>query len=215
MKLNHPKIVTKMKVFYSRVSTEDQKIDRQMKNLEGFDYVLSDYCSGSIPIWDRPKGSEIKKLIDEGKLTHLEVHSIDRLGRNTISVLQVWKDLTEMGIRIVCRTPNFQNLTDEGKTDMFSELMISILSTMSDFERKLIRERQMEGVRIRKSKGLYTGRKIGTKESIQKFINKTKSQLIIKDLNNGYTIREIMEMRKCSPSTIDKVKKNMSLELIH
>ena len=214
-KLNHPKIVTKMKVLYSRVSTEDQKIDRQMKNLEGFDYVLSDYCSGSIPIWERPKGSEIKKLIDEGKLTHLEVHSIDRLGRNTISVLQVWKDLTEMGIRIVCRTPNFQNLTDEGKTDMFSELMISILSTMSDFERKLIRERQMEGVRIRKSKGLYTGRKIGTKESIQKFINKTKSQLIIKDLNNGYTIREIMEMRKCSPSTIDNVKKNMSLELIH
>ena len=140
MKLNHPKIVTKMKVFYSRVSTEDQKIDRQMKNLEGFDYVLSDYCSGSIPIWERPKGSEIKKLIDEGKLTHLEVHSIDRLGRNTISVLQVWKDLTEMGIRIVCRTPNFQNLTDEGKTDMFSELMISILSTMSDFERKLISE---------------------------------------------------------------------------
>ena len=52
-----------MKVFYSRVSTEDQKIDRQMKNLEGFDYVLSDYCSGSIPIWERPKGSEIKKLI--------------------------------------------------------------------------------------------------------------------------------------------------------
>ena len=204
-----------MKVFYSRVSTEDQKIDRQMKNLEGFDYVLSDYCSGSIPIWDRPKGSEIKKLIDEGKLTHLEIHSIDRLGRSTISVLQVWKELTELGIRIVCRTPNFQNLTEEGKTDMFSELMISILSTMSDFERKLIRERQMEGIRIRKSKGLYTGRKIGTEESIEKFMKKKKSQLIIKDLNNGYTTREIMEMRNCSPSTIQKVKNNMNLELIH
>ena len=29
----------------------------------------------------------------------------------------------------------------------------------------------------------------------------------MKDLDNGYTTREIMEMRRCSPSTIDKVKK--------
>ena len=98
---------------------------------------------------------------------------------------------------------------------MFSELMISILSTMSDFERKLIKERQMEGVRIRQSKGLYTGRQIGTGESIEKFLNKKKSQLIIKDINNGYTTREIMEMRKCSPSTVQKIKNSMNLELIH
>ena len=36
---------------------------------------------------------------------------------------------------------------------------------------------------------------------------KPKSQNIIKDLDNGYTIREIMEMRKCSPSLVSKVKK--------
>jgi len=29
----------------------------------------------------------------------------------------------------------------------------------------------------------------------------------MKDLDNGYTIREIMEMRKCSPSLVSKVKK--------
>lgn len=72
-----------MKVFYSRVSTTDQNISRQMDNLDGFDYVFTDYCSGSIDIWERPKGSQIKKLIDNNQLTHLEVHSIDRLGRNT------------------------------------------------------------------------------------------------------------------------------------
>jgi len=41
--------------------------------------------------------------------------------------------------------------------------MMGILSTMSDFERNLIRERQMEGIRIRKERGLYGGRKIGSK----------------------------------------------------
>ena len=46
-----------MKVFYSRVSTTDQNISRQMDNLDGFNYVFTDYCSGSIDIWERPKGS--------------------------------------------------------------------------------------------------------------------------------------------------------------
>lgn len=204
-----------MKVFYSRISSNDgsQNDERQLQNLKGFDYVLSDKCSGTIPLWERPKGSQIKKLITENKLKELHIHSIDRLGRSTIDVLSIWKELTEKGIRVVCRNPNFQNITDEGKTDMFSELMISILSTMSDFERKMIRERQMEGIRIRKEKGLYKGRQIGTTDSIEKFLNKPKSKDILRDLDNGYGIREISEMRDCSFSTIYKTKR-LSEELV-
>lgn len=196
-----------MKVFYSRVSTVDQNESRQMLNLDGFDYIFTDKCSGSIPLWDRPKGSQIKKLIDGGKLTHLEVHSIDRLGRDTISVLQLWKDLTQMGIRLVCRNPNFQNLNVDGKTDMFSELMISILSTMSDFERKMIRERQREGIERCKMEGKYRGREVGTKETTSKFLSKPKVKMILKDLEHGYTTQEISFRCRCSFSTIDKVRK--------
>ena len=204
-----------MKVFYSRISSNDgsQNDERQLQNLKEFDYVLSDKCSGTIPLWERPKGSQIKKLITENKLKELHIHSIDRLGRSTIDVLSIWKELTEKSIRVVCRNPNFQNITDEGKTDMFSELMISILSTMSDFERKMIRERQMEGIRIRKEKGLYKGRQIGTTDSIEKFLNKSKSKDILRDLDNGYGIREISEMRDCSFSTIYKTKR-LSEELV-
>ena len=68
-----------MKVFYSRVSTEEQNDSRQLQNLKEFDYVFTDKCSGSIPLFERPKGSQIKKLIDNGNLSHVEVHSIDRL----------------------------------------------------------------------------------------------------------------------------------------
>jgi DNA invertase Pin-like site-specific DNA recombinase len=202
-----------MKVFYSRVSTEEQNDSRQLLNLKEFDYVFTDKCSGSIPLFERPKGSQIKKLIDNGNLSHVEVHSIDRLGRDTISVLQLWKDLTQKGIRLVCRNPNFQNLNDEGKTDMFSELMISILSTMSDFERKMIRERQREGIEKSKIEGKYRGRQVGTKESNEKFLSKPKTRMIIKDLENGYTTQEISFRCRCSFSTIDKVKKLMLVEV--
>ncbi len=195
-----------MKIFYSRVSTSEQNISRQMNNLDGFDYVFTDYCSGSIDFWERPKGSQIKKLIDKEELKLLEIHSIDRLGRNTLDVLSIWKNLTEKGIRIVCRNPNFQNINDDGKTDMFSELMISILSMMGDFERKMIKERQGEGIEQRKRTLGYSGRQVGTKESVDKFLSKPKSKMIIKDLENGYTHKEISFRCRCSFSTIDKVK---------
>lgn len=200
-----------MRVFYSRISTVDQNEARQMDNLDGFNYVFTDKCSGSIPLFERPKGSQIKKLIDDGKLTHLEVHSIDRLGRDTLSVLQLWKDMTIKGIRVVCRNPNFQNINDEGKTDMFSELMLSILSIMADFEKKMIKDRQREGIAKAKLEAKYSGRRVGTTESIDKFLAKPKAKMIIKDLEYGYSTQEIAYRCRCSFSTIDKVRKNYKL----
>lgn len=202
-----------MRVFYSRISSIDQNESRQMDNLESFDYVFTDKCSGSIPLFERPKGSQIKKLIDDGKLTHLEVHSIDRLGRDTISVLQLWKDMTLKGIRVVCRNPNFQNINEEGKTDMFSELMLSILSIMADFEKKMIKERQREGIAKAKLEAKYSGRRVGTTETIEKFLSKPKAKMIIKDLEYGYSTQEIANRCRCSFSTIDKVRKNFKPQM--
>jgi DNA invertase Pin-like site-specific DNA recombinase len=196
----------KMKVFYSRVSTIEQNDERQLQNLTGYDYILSDKCSGSIPLWERPKGRQLKSLVDNGLLKVLEIYSIDRLGRNVLDVLGVWDELTKKGVRVLCKNPTIQNLTEDGRVDKFSQLMMGILSTMSEFERNLIRERQMEGIRIRKEKGLYGGRKIGTTISPMKFLQKEKSQKIKDYLNKGYTFVEISKILKCSLSTIQKVK---------
>jgi DNA invertase Pin-like site-specific DNA recombinase len=197
-----------MKVFYSRVSTSEQSSERQLQNLGDFDYVITDKCSGLIPLFERPQGSQLRKLIENGKLTHLEIHSIDRLGRDLISTLEVWNELTKRNIVIVCRNPNIRNIDDNGKVDVFSELMMSILSTMSSFEKSLIKERQMEGIRLRKEKGLYCGRRIGTIDTEQRFLNKPKSKRILEYLNKGsYTYEEIRKILGCSLNTISKVKR--------
>jgi DNA invertase Pin-like site-specific DNA recombinase len=107
---------------------------------------------------------------------------------------------------VVCRNPSLRNLDDNGKEDKFSQLMMSILSTMSDFERSLIRERQMEGVRLRKEKGLYKGRQIGTSESTKQFLSKPKNQEIVKLLQRGLKYSEIQKILGCSPNLIKKVK---------
>ena len=198
-----------MKVFYTRVSTQEQNDDRQKVNTKDFDYVLSDKISGVVDLWERPRGKQIKELIDEGKLKELHVHSIDRLGRNTLSVLSVWKELTDLGIRVVCRNPNIQNIDDNGKTDPFSQLLLELLSSMSSFEKSMIDMRRTEG--IERTKILhperYSGRKIGSVVSPKKFLQLDKSQKIMKDLDNGYSVREIMEMRKCGSGLVSKVRK--------
>ena len=48
---------------------------------------------------------------------------------------------------------------------------------------------------------------MGTTESVDKFLSKPKTKMIIKDIGNGYSTQEISEMRRCSYSTIDKVRK--------
>ena len=198
-----------MKVFYTRVSTQDQSDERQKVNTKDFDYVLSDKISGVVPLWERPRGKQIKELIDEGKLKELHIHSIDRLGRNTIMVLSVWKELTDLGVRVVCRNPNIQNMDEEGRHDGFSQLLLEILVSMSSFEKSMIDMRRTEG--IKRTKELepwkYSGRKIGSVVKPEDFLKRDKSVKIMKDLDNGYTIREIMEMRKCSPGLVSKVKK--------
>jgi DNA invertase Pin-like site-specific DNA recombinase len=201
-----------MRVLYSRVSTLTQNPERQLTKSKEYDYVLTDYCSGDIELFNRPQGSQLKKLIDEGRNVSIHISSIDRLGRNLLSTIQVWDELTKKGIKIVCQNPNITNLTEDGKVDKFSELMMSILSTMSSFEKSLIKERQMEGIRVRKEKGLYSGRRIGTKESNQKFLLKKKNQTIIEYLNRGtYSYHEIGKIIGCSTTTITKVKKMSEL----
>ena len=205
-----------MKVLYTRVSTTEQNINRQIIDKDNYDYVLVDTCSGSIPLFERPNGGQIEKLIKRGELKELHVHSIDRLGRNTIDVLSTWKDLTEKGIRIICKNPSLQNIDENGKEDKFSELMISILSTLSKYERDQIRERQMEGIRIRKEKGLYRGRRINTSDTPTQLLKKPKSKKILDYLDKGYTYENISKIIPCSRTTIVKVKRTREdLQMVH
>jgi len=201
--------MTTFRVFYSRVSTVEQNVDRQLHsvNSSDFDLILIDRCSGIIPLFDRPHGSQIRRLIDQNKLKHLEVHNLDRLGRDTIEILHTFRLLTDLNVRIVCRNPFLENFDEQGKVNPISELLLNILSALSSYERNLIRERQAEGIAVRKLKGLYTGRRVNTHESPEKFLNKKKSKQIQEYLNLGYSQYEIKQILGCSYSTISKVKR--------
>lgn len=204
-----------MKVFYSRISTDEgQTHKRQLQDLKGFDYVFCDVVSGSTRLFERGKGKEIKKLLDEEKLTHLEVHSIDRLGRNTIDVLSTWKELSDKGVTVVCRNPNIRNFDDNGNPDKFSELLLSILSVMYSFEKDTINQRQKEGIRLKMMTNpeVYIGRRVGTTYTPEVFLQRKKSQDVLTYLKkNTHTYKEISKICGVSETTISKVKKTYQM----
>jgi DNA invertase Pin-like site-specific DNA recombinase len=123
-----------------------------------------------------------------------------------LDVLKTWKDLTDMGIKVVCRNPSLTNFKNDGSEDEVSQLIISILSIMASFERKMILERQREGIEIAKIQGKFLGRKAGTAETKMSFIEKPRNQKILSYLDKGYKYDEICKILGCSFSTINKVK---------
>ena len=197
-----------MEVKYIRVSSVGQNIDRQKSNNI---FTIVDKCSGSIPFFKRDGGMEVKMLVDEDKLSVLNVKSIDRLGRDLRDILQVISYFNKKKIPIVFQTQGLRTLDENGKENQVSKMIISIMGSLSEMEKNMIRERQMEGIRIAQLKGKYTGRKSGTKEDVLTFLNKDKNKEVIKYLKKGYKSVEISKIVGIHINTITKIKKLSNL----
>lgn len=196
-----------MKVLYARVSSIDQKTDRQRITENEFDLVVEDKCSGAIPFFEREGGKEIKKLVDEGILKNLSVWQIDRLGRDLRDIINTIHYFNERKISINFVSQGLTTLDPQGKENPISKMMISILGVVGEMERNQIKERQREGIRIAKMKGIYTGRKKGSNEDVLKFLSKEKNKKALDYLKKGYKINEVAKITGLHSNTVSKIKK--------
>lgn len=192
-----------MKAKYIRVSTTGQNTDRQQGEFDGLEYT--DTCSGSIAFKDRLKA---KELLSNKDITEVHVHSIDRLGRNTLDIMQTIKGFTDKGINVVSTKEGLQTLID-GKENPVAKMMIGILGTLAEFELNRIKERQAEGIAKAKAKGNYGGRKTGSKEDTDTFLEKASTQSILKHLRRNESVRRTALLSKTSEGTVKKVKKKI------
>ena len=200
-----------MKVLYVRVSTLDQKTDRQKNESKEFDLVIEDKCSGSIPFFNREGGKKILFLIEKEMITSISVHSIDRCGRDLLDILTVIKFMNEQLIPMIFIQQGLRTIDDEGKENAISKMMISILGTIAEISRKQSKEAQAEGIALAKLRNVYKGRKKGAKTDIQKWIQKPKIAKTIEYLKKGYKANEISKIVGVHVNTITKVKKLTNL----
>jgi DNA invertase Pin-like site-specific DNA recombinase len=193
----------KKEVHYKRVSTNGQNAERQESIVFGA-VVMEETISGSIEFGKRTKGMEILKLAEAGELETLHVHSIDRLGRNTLDILNTIQYLTSKGVNVKSNKEGFQTMVD-GKENPIAKMMIGILATLSEFELSRIKERQTEGITKAKERGVYKTNGGNLKAlTTDQFLAKTSTKKIIKYYLQGNSLRATAKLSEYSLTTVQK-----------
>jgi len=197
-----------MRVKYNRTSTIQQDGNRFELDDNPYDLVLFDKgVSGSVPFNERPEGKRLMNLVRSGQVTTVVFEELSRCGRNTVDVLNTLEILEENEVNVVVRNLGIQSRPNGKPKNPVWKMIVSVMSSLYELEREHIRERTEMGRMVYLMKGGKLGRPKNSSESDHKFLNKPKSQEILKYLNKGkFSQREISKLCRVSPKTIRKVK---------
>jgi DNA invertase Pin-like site-specific DNA recombinase len=202
-----PKNDKKTRVKYVRVSSLDQKTDRQTVDAKSYDLVIEDKCSGSIPFFEREGGKKIKLLVEKGCNMELDVHAIDRIGRDLLDILNTILFFNSHKIAIYFVSQGLETLNDKGEENPIAKMVYSILGVLAEQEKRHINERTAEGIAIARALGKYKGRNKGTKEDVHYFLSKPKNKKVLDYIKKGFKNSEISKITGLSVNTIVKVRK--------
>lgn len=149
---------------YARVSTTGHGQDvglqldelRQVAQQRGWKVVgefIDEGVSGSAT--SRPALGQMMDAARRGKLDLVAVWKLDRLGRSIQHLLQILDELQHQGVGFVA-------VRDSGidTTSATGRLLLHLLAAFAEYERNLIRERVLAGVRRAQSKGTHCGRPV-------------------------------------------------------
>ncbi|WP_036153872.1 recombinase family protein [Maribacter forsetii] len=189
-----------MKARYIRISTPDQKLERQLIKQHPDEKLYIDIISGSVPFKERPEGIN---LLNDKEVKYITVHAIDRLGRNLIDILTTLQHFDDNYIKLKVENLGIESLVD-GKPNPAFKLIISVLANIAEMERNTMLERQREGIEIAKAKGLYKGRIRGSSESVDQVLAKYPN--VIRRLKEGQSLRNTAKLCDVSLGTVQKVK---------
>ena len=194
-----------MKVKYNRVSTINQTGERFKVDDNGYDKVILDKVSGSVPFGERDGGKEIGRLVEKGILKELVLEELSRCGRNTGDVITTLQWLDDNGVNVVVRNIGLESRPN-GKRNPIWKMITSVMSSLYEMELENIKERTHYGRVMYLRNGGKLGRPDGTTENMKQFLNKPKSIEIQKYLDKGLSYREIARLVGCSVNTVGKVK---------
>lgn len=151
-----------MKYGYVRVSTITQNIARQMEEMYKLgltdDCIFIDKQSGKD--FDRTNYQKLKNILKQDDL--LIIKSIDRLGRNYDMIINEWQEITKI-INADIYVIDFPLLDTRIESNnlvgkFISDIVLQVLSFVAQNERENIKQRQAEGIRLAKEKGIHMGR---------------------------------------------------------
>ena len=197
--------------YYLRTSHYLQNIGTQVDKVEdNWKLYKDEGISGRISFNDRPSGRKLLEDITKGKISEVVVLRIDRLGRNTTDILNTIRQIHQYGVGIRSINEGITTLID-GKETPMSNLLINLLSSLSEFQYHQTREKTLDGVLRGKLENKYKGRRHGSVETFEKFISKPKVNKIKLMLDQNMSIRSICSIMECSPNYIYKVRSRLEM----
>ena len=147
-----------MKIGYRRVSTVEQKFDRQDLGAD-IERVFEEQESGGTA--ERKALQEMIAFARSGD--EVIVYSIDRLARNLRDLQQIIEELNEKDVTVTFLSERLSFNADS--SDAFAKLQLQMLGAFSEYERNIIRKRQAEGIEKAKANGVYAkSKKINPKK---------------------------------------------------
>lgn len=186
---------------YARVSTKEQKEDRQIIALKEYGIkkcnIYSEKQSGKD--FDRGEYQNLLKKLKHGDV--LVVKSIDRLGRNYREVIKQWQFITQdINADIIVLDMPILNTTQHKDLigTLISDIVLQLLSYVAESERINIKQRQAEGIAIAKEKGIQFGRP-------RKYNAVDYISIYLMFIHKEITQKQAMEMIGCCESTYYRI----------
>jgi DNA invertase Pin-like site-specific DNA recombinase len=146
---------------YARVSTTDQTCETQLQELREYvsrrgwqnagEYVDTGFSGAKA---SRPALDRLMAHAAQHKFDCVAVWKIDRFGRSVLNLSQQLASLTSYGVRFVATTQGL----DTDQSNPTASLLLHILSAVSEFERSMIRERTLSGIKAAQAAGKIIGR---------------------------------------------------------
>src|SRR5699024_1403145 len=142
-------------VFYARVSSKGQNLDRQLARAKEVkaDKVFTDKLSGKNT--DRPGLEQTFDYIREGDI--VEVVSLDRLSRDYNDIHHLLQRLKDKNGKLSVYDQSHTNTGNELVQQFMLEKMFNLIGCVAQNEREKSRHGQRQGIAQVKRRGAYKG----------------------------------------------------------
>lgn len=188
-----------MLIGYARVSTKDQKLDRQIDELIEYgvapDNIYTEKLSGRKK--DRPELNNMLKALREGDT--VVVSELTRVSRSTKDLFNLVEKIQSKGARIKSLKESWlDTTTPQGR------FIFTIMAGLAEFEAELTRQRVKSGLEAARKRGINGGRPVVNPEKLKLAVDLYDSK--------DYSIRQIEEMTGISKSSLYNYLRKRDLE---
>lgn len=184
---------------YVRVSTPEQTLAGQEAELVAYcrargwtPVIFRDVQSGATAT--RPGLEAMLQAVRRREVGAVVCVKLDRLGRSLSHFAAILHELQSLGVGLVCTTQGIDTVAEPGRMNPAAHFFVTVLAAVAEFERELIRERTIDGLKAARARGAKIGRPPKITPEVREQIRRLRGQ--------GLSLRAIARQMRLAPSSV-------------